>query len=640
MRRSQAAFEDARIFLSPLHYAVSNGDLARVNDLLETGSDVNYIGIGRTALHYASETGNLDIVEALLGAGANIRSLTIESHGPGRNALQIAYRHGHTEVVRKLIQLGASVERISLLHLSLLLYDVTTVDEILREWKRDVNLRDCYNQTSLHVVAKQGFITLARKLLQTNVCHHTVNAYDCDGMTAFSYVINARERLLRKRTAAAEAASDSDAPRELPSYEELMGRGANDVRMCKEDGYITFLKLLLDNGADVGLELDDQGFGLLHKAGESGDIELVKLLLEYDTTTLESAANMLEKTALYCACESGHEDIVRALLEKGANPNPKFDKYGRLHIYPLDVAVRRNQYSMVEMLLSSGAKTDVFDPDDGNAPIHVAVINQSNDIVELLLTRGASLDIRSKFDKETILHLAWKHNNMALFDNLLDNHQGIMDKTNKQGQTTFLYVLTDFIQGRFHQSTITERYLTPLRELINHGCLLLSPKQHRCRLNVMNVISDVYNQENHDNLGHDVTRFLLGAASGRFESLDEKFLIDLCFFRNVDLLKFCLSCGYNLHKTNARDSELVAVVDRKPRTLKEQCRLEVRRVLFSVQDIEMEKEEEHARRSFKRFVNAFHPRKKRIGHARSLQFRRVQELPVLTDDVKNYVAFQ
>ena len=58
-----------------LHLAAQEGDLARVQALLESGADVNaYDDIGETPLHYAVENENFEMVCLLLDKGANVNA--------------------------------------------------------------------------------------------------------------------------------------------------------------------------------------------------------------------------------------------------------------------------------------------------------------------------------------------------------------------------------------------------------------------------------------------------------------------------------------------------------------------------------------------------------------------------------------
>jgi uncharacterized protein len=97
--------------------AAYRGDMAAVQALLNTGTDVNArtseicrgsftpVCGGATALIMASFTGHLDIVQALLARGADVNA----PMNNGNNALMGASRAGRVDVVRALLAKRADV---------------------------------------------------------------------------------------------------------------------------------------------------------------------------------------------------------------------------------------------------------------------------------------------------------------------------------------------------------------------------------------------------------------------------------------------------------------------------------------------------------------------------------------------------
>ena len=91
--------------------AARNGDIQRVQELLENGADINSIGYdGDTALIRASDKGYVDIVKLLLDYGADPN---IQSEEGGDTALILASTHPdtwhvYTDIVRLLLENGAN----------------------------------------------------------------------------------------------------------------------------------------------------------------------------------------------------------------------------------------------------------------------------------------------------------------------------------------------------------------------------------------------------------------------------------------------------------------------------------------------------------------------------------------------------
>jgi len=89
---------------TPLHVAVSAGNLPGIRLLVEAGSDLNARNdFGSTPLHVAILASNPSAVELLLDLGANIHSFGPDAMSP----LEFARRWGEAEIVRILTTRGA-----------------------------------------------------------------------------------------------------------------------------------------------------------------------------------------------------------------------------------------------------------------------------------------------------------------------------------------------------------------------------------------------------------------------------------------------------------------------------------------------------------------------------------------------------
>jgi ankyrin repeat protein len=83
---------------------------------------------------------------------------------------------------------------------------------------------------------------------------------------------------------------------------------------------VSIVKLLLDNGWEAGYR-DGDANTPLHKATESRQTEIVKLLLERSNTSLLNERNGAGDTPLHIAVSKKDRDIVKRLLDSGADPN-------------------------------------------------------------------------------------------------------------------------------------------------------------------------------------------------------------------------------------------------------------------------------------------------------------------------------
>ena len=89
-----------------LHEAAAQGDLARVQSLVRSGTPVESRGqLGATPLFGAARGGHVDVAEFLLAEGADVDTRAEEGH----TALMVAAAGGPTNTVSVLIEKGAAV---------------------------------------------------------------------------------------------------------------------------------------------------------------------------------------------------------------------------------------------------------------------------------------------------------------------------------------------------------------------------------------------------------------------------------------------------------------------------------------------------------------------------------------------------
>ena len=91
----------------------------------------------------------------------------------------------------------------------------------------------------------------------------------------------------------------------------------------------------------------------LRRAAGTGDVAKVKELLDKGIDV--NAANTYGATALASAADRGHLEVVKLLLERGANPNTQ-DTFYKLK--PLSWAAQRGHMEIVRLLLDRGATAD------------------------------------------------------------------------------------------------------------------------------------------------------------------------------------------------------------------------------------------------------------------------------------------
>ena len=121
-------------------------------------------------------------------------------------------------------------------------------------------------------------------------------------------------------------------------------------------------------------------------ASNMGNIDEVRSLLRYGLVDVNYVGWIHDRTALHEASQGGHNNVVKVLLDQGADPNIQADKeYGKT---PLHMAAVGNHKEVVKTLLDKGA--DPNKEDEGKeTPLHFASYKGFNGVVKLLLDGGA-----------------------------------------------------------------------------------------------------------------------------------------------------------------------------------------------------------------------------------------------------------
>ncbi len=121
-------------------------------------------------------------------------------------------------------------------------------------------------------------------------------------------------------------------------------------------------------------------------AAKNGDLEKLESLLESGNLDVD-AANEYGITALFHAAKEGHYEIVKFLIDNGA----EVGLGDRSETNALMNAARNGHYEIVKFLLKSGAEVN-FASKDNMTALAYAIENGHSAVVKLLLENGANVD--------------------------------------------------------------------------------------------------------------------------------------------------------------------------------------------------------------------------------------------------------
>jgi ankyrin repeat protein len=398
---------------TPLHLAVYDGNYAVARMLLGYQADVNLRnGDGHTPLHMLSkreasqvEEDDHELARLLLERGANMN----EKDNNNATPLHLAAFYGKHNIVRVLLnhRPNANAETKSgetALHgVSCIKYDSQAdgvrVAQLLLACGADVNAPREDHSTPLHVASSHGKFDIAQLLLdnganpngESDEGERPLHRVSCGEYESQDAGVRVAQLLLERGAHVNAQRNDSSTPLHLASY----------------NGKPEIVHLLLDWGADANAESDIEETPLHsvscgdYESQEAG-LRVAELLLEHEADV--SARRRDHSTPLHVASYYGNIEIVRLLLDNGANADAKsVIEESPLHKvscgeYELQEAGAR----VAQLLLEHGADVNAK-CHDRSTPLHLAALNGKLEIARSLLDWSADVNVESD-DGETALH--------------------------------------------------------------------------------------------------------------------------------------------------------------------------------------------------------------------------------------------
>ena len=367
--------------VTPLLLATQNGNAAMIEKLVKGGADPNasLTKDGDTSLMMASRSGKIDAVKVLLDNGAQVN--TQERWG-GTSALMWAVSEKHPAVAKLLIERGADVNAHSYFlpasHgrgfegtlpespqpgqtaqefasglLTPLMFAARENDlesaKLLIAAKADINATGGDGKDALGLALFNGAYDVASLLLDS---HAAVNHADAQGFTPLYWAVDRRD----------------------------METAPNFPWMVTTDP-LPLIRRLLDAGANVNAIVNNTPRARIRegtprliyatslmRAAWSGDLELVKLLLDHgadphivskdNETTIEAAVGEGLILGYHkMRPEAERLEVVKLLVSLGEDVNAA-DNYG---ITPLMIAGNMGQISIIKYLIDVGADLAAHD---------------------------------------------------------------------------------------------------------------------------------------------------------------------------------------------------------------------------------------------------------------------------------------
>ena len=343
-------------------HLATNGFFSEVTWLLDHKAD---FGIrdndGMTLLHLVCRAGNKDFAELLIQHGAEINL----ADNDGRTAIHYAVMSGNSELVEALLKLGS-----------------------------DPNKLTKKLETPLHFAAKYSGIKEVQFLVEHGASIKAINWKLVEALKdqrrrqdqlyhSFDEEhIIALKSALGLKTPEAIGRDDEEDEDEEEEEEEEMPEEEEEIPDILNMDTIPFEYLPRDTHDAA----NDEGMTALHYAAINGDTEIVRFLVEHGAD-ITAQDNLLSRSAIHFAAEKGNLECIKYLAEQGADLLDR-DIYGTT---PMHYAARSNKLDVVKFLVDK--KIDYRAKDArGWTAMHYAADGGSIDVVRYLLAKGLNIN--------------------------------------------------------------------------------------------------------------------------------------------------------------------------------------------------------------------------------------------------------
>ena len=401
--------------------------------LLLRGADVNAPQEdGTTALHWAVYHDDLAMASRLIKAGANASAVNLYDVRP----LSLACTNGNAELVGLLLKSGADPNTMLRGGETALMTAARTGKlgpvKVLLAHKADVNAKDRKGQTAMMWAAAEGHAHVVEALIIAGADFRTPLP---SGFTPLLFA--AREGRIGVVHALLKAGADVNEPMRVKRPAERGPRnGTSALILAVENGHFELAVELLKAGADP----DDQraGFGALHMLswvrkpdrgdGETGtpppigsgkvsSLEFVEKMATHGAdinlrlrrgVSGRGILSVRDATPFLAACSTADLDLMRVLLEVGADPKIANAERSTPLLAAAGIGLGAPQeapgseaevLNAVQLLLKLGADINAAD-DNGETVMHGAAYRNHPKVVQLLAAKGAKITVWNRESKQ------------------------------------------------------------------------------------------------------------------------------------------------------------------------------------------------------------------------------------------------
>ncbi|CAF1272276.1 unnamed protein product [Adineta steineri] len=429
---------------TPLHHACERNNVLCAKILLSANADIEAEDRQRMQpLHGACFYGSADTARVLIEHGANV----LAADQTGAIPFAHACKNSHYNIFEMFFTIfnqhdkfddvikAVDTEKNTLLHLAVISANFPIV-ELLLSKNAELSAKREDGQTPIHLCAKNDSVEILEKLVDAG---GNINDVDNENETILH-----KAAAHNKENVLAYALSKQ---KDTDFIVKKHNKGETALLLAAKFGHVRCVKLLLEAGADMFNDRDKCERGPVYLASMGNHIETLQVLLYHasehvDKDKEQLAVNEIDRysrTGLHAAADSGHVDIVKELLKKGASLTMKDDdeytalmlccKKNRLDVLKVFIEHINDHYKTARDRLNILEERD----DGSNTALHIAASEGHSAIIKLLLTQNCDLQARNMISWLPI-HCAADHGQYNSVLTLIENHSPI-DPVDKNLQT-------------------------------------------------------------------------------------------------------------------------------------------------------------------------------------------------------------
>lgn len=236
--------------------------------------------------------------------------------------------------------------------------DYASIRKLISE-DHDVNSTNENSVSMLELAADEGDLATVLLLLR-------------DGADATDYDASGQSRCAVAIDAARHAATNPIADSINPTH-DLIVRGENSEVIAR-----------LARGENIKQRETDRSWTLLHSAALGGNVDMLRLLLELGANP--NVEDIGGQTPLHLVAAIHPPEMTRLLLDARADPNARVKGHG---LTALHLATLAGNNDAVLHLLDHGADIDALDTRQWSV-LHICALKGNLELTKLLIARGAA----------------------------------------------------------------------------------------------------------------------------------------------------------------------------------------------------------------------------------------------------------